>query len=221
MRLRGNTGVRVENLDPDICAHAVAALHSVNFFPTAIDSGFPVTFSCFSRIVLREGRMNFPEVYERYARDVHRFALYLCGNQALAEDLAAETFVHAFCGGGEIRVGTVKAYLFAIARNLYRDFLARERRLAPIADVPEAIDPAPGPDVAASERQTFLALLRAIQRLPEPQREALVLATDQDLNYEQIAAIVGCSVAAVKVRIHRARFKLKRELDAKEYTWKT
>jgi RNA polymerase sigma-70 factor, ECF subfamily len=80
--------------------------------------------------------MNFPEVYERYARDVHRFSLYLCGNYALAEDLTAETFVHAFCVGSEIRVGTVKAYLFAIARNLYRDWLVRERQLAPTADIP-------------------------------------------------------------------------------------
>ena len=165
--------------------------------------------------------MNFAEVYERYARDVHRFALYLCGDHALAEDLTAETFVHAFCGGSEIRVDTVKAYLFAIARNLYRDSLSGQQRLAPIADIPEPMDSAPAPDVAASDRQTFQALLQGIQRLPDSQREALVLATDQDLTYEQIAAIVGCSVAAVKVRVHRARLKLRAELEAKEYTWKT
>jgi RNA polymerase sigma-70 factor, ECF subfamily len=165
--------------------------------------------------------MNFCEVYERYARDVHRFALYLCGNHALAEDLTAETFVHTFCGKSDVRVDTVKAYLFAIARNLYRDSLAKQQRLTPMADAFEPIDPAPAPDVAASGRQTFLAVLRAMQRLPDLQREALVLATDQDLSYEQIAAIVGCSVAAVKVRVHRARLKLRSELDAKEYTWKT
>lgn len=165
--------------------------------------------------------MNFPEVYERYARDVYRFALYLCGNQAVAEDLTAETFVHAFCGSADFRAGTVKAYLFAIARNLYRDALTRERRMAPIADVPEPIDPAPAPDVAASNRQDFRAVLQAIQRLPDTQREALVLATDPDLAYEQIAAIVGCSVAAVKVRVYRARLKLKSEFEAQEHIWKT
>jgi RNA polymerase sigma-70 factor (ECF subfamily) len=165
--------------------------------------------------------MNFPEVYERYARDVHRFALYLCGNHAVAEDLTAETFVHAFCGSSDFRVGTVKAYLFAIARNLYRDALAKERRLEPIEDAPEPVDPAPAPDIAAADRQTFVAVLRAIQQLPEAQREALVLATDPDLTYEQIAVIVGCSVAAVKVRVHRARLKLKSEVEAQEYIWKT
>jgi RNA polymerase sigma-70 factor (ECF subfamily) len=165
--------------------------------------------------------MNFPEVYERYARDLHRFALYLCGNHAVAEDLTAETFVHAFFGSADFRVGTVKAYLFAIARNLYRDALAKQRRLTPIEDVPEPVNPAPAPDVVASDRQTFEAVLRAIQRLPETQREVLVLATDPDLTYEQIAAIVGCSVAAVKVRVHRARLKLKLEFETQEYIWKT
>jgi RNA polymerase sigma-70 factor (ECF subfamily) len=165
--------------------------------------------------------MNFPEVYERYARDVYRFSLYLCGNHVVAEDLTAETFVHAFCGTSDFRVGTVKAYLFAIARNLYRDSLAKEHRMAAMTDAPEPVDPAPRPDVAASDRQSCLAVLQAIQRLPDVQREALVLATDPELSYEQIAAIVGCSVAAVKVRVHRARLKLKSEFEAKEYLWRT
>ena len=196
-------------------------LGSSDFLLSAREPLFPVTFVRLGRIVPREGAMNFPEVYERYGRDVHRFALYLCGNHAVAEDLTAETFVHAFCGSADFRVGTVKAYLFAIARNLYRDALAKDRRVAPIEDAPEPVDPAPPPDVAASDRQTFVAVLRAIQRLPDSQREALVLATDPDLTYEQIAAIVGCSVTAVKVRVHRARLKLRSEFETQEYLWKT
>lgn len=69
--------------------------------------------------------------------------------------------------------------------------------------------------MTVSDRQTFRAVLEAIQRLPEPQREALVLAPEPDLSYEQIAAILGCSLAVVKVRVHRARLKLKSELEAK------
>jgi RNA polymerase sigma-70 factor (ECF subfamily) len=60
------------------------------------------------------------------------------------------------------------------------------------------------------------SVLRAIQRLPKSQREALVLAIDGDLQYEQIAVILGCSLAAVKVRIHRARLQLKADLDEQE-----
>jgi len=70
--------------------------------------------------------VDFSELYERYARDVHRFALFLSGDRALAEDLTSETFVRAFVGRDDLRVDTVKAYLLAIARNLHRDVRRRE-----------------------------------------------------------------------------------------------
>jgi len=160
--------------------------------------------------------MDFSEIYRRYADDVHRFSLYLSGNPTLAEDLTSETFVHALCGPAKIQAGTVKAYLFVIARNLYRDVMARQGRLIPIGQLPERPDPAPSPARAAEDRQTLTATLRAIQRLPELQRETLALSLDEDLTYEQIAAILGCSVAAVKVRIYRARLQLKTDLLAQE-----
>ena len=165
--------------------------------------------------------MDFLEIYQRYAHDVHCFSLYLSGNYTLAEDLTAETFVHAMCGPTDLRVNSVKAYLFAIARNLFRDAVERQGRLAAVSDAPEEVDPAPSPARAAEDRQTLAVVLKAIQRLPEHQREALVLSVGGDLRYDQIGAILGCSVAAVKVRIHRARLQLRSELRAQERTWKT
>jgi RNA polymerase sigma-70 factor (ECF subfamily) len=167
--------------------------------------------------------MDFGEIYGRYAQDVFRFSLYLSGDPALAEDLTAETFVHALCGPAKLNVDTVKAYLFAIARNLYRDLLERERKLVPISEVSERRDSQPWPDRAAETREQLSEVLKAIQRLPDPQRDALVLSLDDDLRYEQIAAILGCSVAAVKVRIHRARLEIKSYLEAlkpQEKAWK-
>jgi RNA polymerase sigma factor (sigma-70 family) len=64
--------------------------------------------------------MDFESLYRRYARDVYRFALFLSGRPEDADDIAAETFVRALTSREPIRVGTVKAYLFMIARNLYR-----------------------------------------------------------------------------------------------------
>ena len=165
--------------------------------------------------------MDFSELYQRHAKDVHRFALYLSGDANVAEDLTAETFASALCGRAELRVDTVKAYLIAIARNLYRDALARERRLVAIDDVPETVDPAPSSENTASDRQAYEHVLRAIQRLPQPLREALVLAADQELRYDQIAVILGCSVGAVKVRVHRARIHLKAELEKEHPAWKS
>lgn len=165
--------------------------------------------------------MNFSKLYGRYALDVYRFARYLCGDESLADDLTSETFVHALCGPTDLRLGTVKAYLFAITRNLYRDFLARKTRIVADAQIPEYHDPRPSPEVSAQDRQTLQNTLRSIQRLPEQQREALLLASSGDLSYEEIARIVGCSVPAVKVRVHRARMALKVEREERISLCKT
>ena len=157
--------------------------------------------------------MNFSELYRRYAPDVHRFALYLCGNEAMAEDLTSETFVRALSGPTDLRLGTVRAYLLAITRNLYRDSLARQARVISASALPESLDPRPSPEITAQGRQELHTMLSAIQRLPERQREALLLTADGDLSYEEIARILGCSMPAVKVRIHRARMGLRADLE--------
>ena len=61
---------------------------------------------------------DFESLYKSYAPQVRRFALFLCGDAALADDITSETFVRAWIGQGKIRGATVKAYLFTIARNL-------------------------------------------------------------------------------------------------------
>jgi RNA polymerase sigma-70 factor (ECF subfamily) len=164
--------------------------------------------------------MDFSEIYKRYAGDVHRFAFYLSGNRTLAEDLTSETFVCALCVRSDLRMGTLKAYLFAITRNLYRDFRSSQRHTATDEELTEAEDQNPGPHFEIERRESYAKLLRTIQKLPESEREALLLSAAEDLKYEQIALILGCSVAAVKVRICRARVKLKWELETKELSWK-
>src|SRR4029079_3753005 len=165
--------------------------------------------------------MNFSELYGRYAQDVYRFALYLCGSEFLAEDLTSETFVHAMCGPTDLRLGTVKAYLFAITRNLYRDHVARQGRMVASGSLPERPDPRPSPEASAQDRQELQKTLRVVQTLSEHEREALLLALDGDLSYEEIGRILGCSLTAVKVRIHRARLSLKAELQERSSVCKT
>jgi RNA polymerase sigma-70 factor, ECF subfamily len=161
--------------------------------------------------------MDFADLYEQYARDVHRFALFLSGNQALADDLTAETFTRALLGRDDLRVDTVKAYLLAIARNLYRDACRRDWRHRPLDEAEDRADRAPNPEASTTERERLREVLAAMTRLPLVEREALVLAVDRELPYDQIAGILGCTKGAVKVRVHRARLRLKTLLDAKEH----
>jgi RNA polymerase sigma-70 factor, ECF subfamily len=145
-------------------------------------------------------------VYDRYAKDVYRFALYLCGNRAQAEDIASETFARAWIARDQIRVGTVKAYLLMIARNLYRDGRRRDWRAEEL-DAAQR-DPGPDPETAAGDRAALDRVLIALAQLPEPDRAALLLSAQEGMTSEEIAAALGLSVPAVKVKIHRARLRL-------------
>src|SRR5205814_8961673 len=67
-------------------------------------------------------------LYERYAGDVRRFALYLSGDVVMADEITSDTFVRAWMAADRIRQPTVKSYLFTIARNAYTDLLRRAAR---------------------------------------------------------------------------------------------
>lgn len=146
------------------------------------------------------------DIYRRHAKELYRFSLGLCGDPHWAEDLVAETFARALLSAGPIRSETVRAYLFTIARNLYRQSWHRERRLTTLED--EHVHPAPGPDVLAERRDEMEHMLRALQQLSETDRAALLMHAEEELSYQAIADALGISLAAVKVKIHRARIRL-------------
>ena len=156
--------------------------------------------------------VDFSALYTQHSRDVYRFALYLCGDASLAQDLTAETFARAWIGRERIRVGTVKAYLLMIARNLYRDVRRRPVNIALAADF-EAADPAASPETSAHARGELQRVLSALRQLPDTDREVLLMASVEGLSHHDIAVALGLSADAVKVRVHRARVRLNAVLD--------
>ncbi len=150
--------------------------------------------------------MDFDTLYQRYARDVYRFALYLSGREDIADDISAETFVRAWLSPQPIREGTVKAYLFAIARNLYRADRRREARVDALSDAwPSS---RPSPEASATARLDLARILARLQQLPEVDRAVLLMRAEDDMSYEEIASAVGISPGAAKVKVHRARVRL-------------
>ena len=150
--------------------------------------------------------IEFSALYRRYARDVHRFALFLSGDASLADDIVSETFVRAWHVRSRLDLATVKAYLFTIARNLYLRQRQRASRLAPLDD--RLVDPTAGPHERMRARRDLDAVLTAMQQLPEIDRAALLMRADEELPYEEIAKALGISVSSAKVKVHRARLKL-------------
>ena len=155
---------------------------------------------------------DFGALYSRHAPEVFRFALHLTGDRDEAEDITSEAFVRAWASPGPIRAATVKGYLYTIARNLFLQRLRKRRRHVGLED--ELPDPRPGPDAQAEQSSEVDAALAGLRRLPEVDRAALVMRAMEDMSYEEIARALGISLAAVKVRIHRARRALLAMRDA-------
>jgi len=156
----------------------------------------------------------FHELYDRYAGDVYRFAHWLTGNPHDAGDITSETFIRAWMAPEEPRMETVKAYLFTIARNLHRKQWRRQSRFEALDETMP--DQAAQPDEAAVNQDEFQRTLEAVQDLPELDRMVILLRAEQELSYEEIGAATGLSVAAVKVRVFRARAKLAALLNVKK-----
>jgi RNA polymerase sigma-70 factor, ECF subfamily len=149
---------------------------------------------------------DFSSLYQKYAPDVYRFALYLSGERGEAEDITSETFVRAWTSPEPIEMATVKGYLFTIARNLFLQGLRRKSRHVTLND--ELRDPQAGPYLQAEQKEKLQSVMAKLQKLPEASRSALLMRAVDGMAYEEIAQVLGVSLAAVKVKIHRARLAL-------------
>lgn len=160
--------------------------------------------------------MDFHDLFERYAPHVRRFAVFLCGDHALADDITSETFVRAWATQDKIVQETVKAYLFAIARNLYHDALRHSKRLAPLGEAP--VGQRSRLEADYEIRSELSSVMSAISALPELERAALLMRVQDGMPYEEISQVLKVSVNTVKVRVHRARLKL---MEARERPGRT
>jgi RNA polymerase sigma-70 factor, ECF subfamily len=153
-------------------------------------------------------------LYKEYSASVYRFALYLSGNHAEAEDIMAETFVRAWTSPSPILLETVKGYLFAIARNLYLRGLRRSSRQTELeTESAEGMEELlrsseADPYRQAAQKEELQRVMQKLQTLPEPDRAALLMRALDEMPYEEIGRALGLSLSAVKVKVHRARLAL-------------
>jgi RNA polymerase sigma-70 factor (ECF subfamily) len=147
--------------------------------------------------------MTLGEIYAAHAPAIFRCLLVWSRNAAVAEDLTAETFYRAIVSRQTIRSATARGYLITIARNVWRRYVARRERENGLP--PDIVAPA---SLSAETRIDLQRTLEALARLPENLREPLVLYAQGGLSYEEIATQLDISLAAVKIRIFRARQRL-------------
>jgi RNA polymerase sigma-70 factor (ECF subfamily) len=140
------------------------------------------------------------------------FARSLTGNPEAADDLAQETLVKAWQSRSSFIPGTnLKAWLFTILRNQFYSDRRRAWRQAPWDQ--EAAERIPGGGEDQIHSAELSDTVRALRRLSDEQREALILVGAGGFSYEDAAAICKCAVGTVKSRVARARKTLIDILD--------
>ncbi|MFI1866843.1 RNA polymerase sigma factor [Streptomyces jumonjinensis] len=157
----------------------------------------------------------FTAVYDACRGRVWAYAVSRAGRQ-IADEVVSETFVIAWRRRAELP-RTPLPWLLGVARNVLRDTVRaevrRESLAAEFGEWTERSAQGSAGDIAddVTDRN---ALLRALATLPEDDREVLILAAWHGLAPAEAAKVVGCSATAMRVRLHRARRRLTRAVDA-------
>ncbi|MBQ7098735.1 MAG: RNA polymerase sigma factor [Oscillospiraceae bacterium] len=151
----------------------------------------------------------FEEVYRLYFRDVYRYCLALTRDEQVAEEVTQETFFKALKAidkfDGKCRL---YVWLCQIAKNTYLSMLQKRR----------AGEELPNPSEESLEerlltKESAFEIHRILHALEEPYKEVFSLRTFGELPFKQIGALFGKTESWARVTYHRARLKIKEELQ--------
>ena len=149
--------------------------------------------------------------------DLRAFAISLSGKVDHADDLVQETLLRALANIDSFQPGSnLPAWLFTILRNLFRSDYRKRRREVEDAEGNYAKTLKTQPSQNA--HLEFEEFRGALEKLPQDQREALILVGASGFSYEDAASICGCAVGTIKSRVNRARNRLGEMLGMDETT---
>ena len=167
----------------------------------------------------------FAELVEKYQQPVMNLVYRMLRDATEAEDLAQNVFVQVHKSAQRYEIASkFSTWLFTIARNLcLNEIRRRSRHPADSMDAPHPDQPdqplqqfedhrTAGPPEQLLQGELEEKIAQAIDGLPENQRTAILLCRQDELSYEDIAEVLGCSLAATKSLIHRGRETLKQKL---------
>jgi RNA polymerase sigma-70 factor (ECF subfamily) len=151
----------------------------------------------------------FTAIYDLLAPRLYGYFLRQTRDADLADDLTQQTLVKIHRARGQFLPGAaVTPWAFAIGRRLLIDSVRRTRRdrlsMGEDATLDSAISDAPAADDLLQAQETARRIQRALLTLPDSQRVAFELVKQEGLTFVEAAEVLGATVAAVKLRAHRA-----------------
>lgn len=161
-----------------------------------------------ARIGARD-RAAFELLYSRYVRSVFGLALRRLGDRHRAEDAVQEAFTAVWRSAKSYRPerGPAAGWLYTVARNAIVDGFRRNRSAADV-ELPELVSSEPGPPEQAEESYAAWRVHRALEELPEREREIIELAYWSGLTQTEVANFLGVPLGTVKTRNRAALARL-------------
>ena len=164
--------------------------------------------------VLAGERDAFRLLISRYSDPLYRHALCMTGSPDVAEDILQLSFIKAYQHLAEVR-GRFDAWVFRIVANGCKDWLKNIRRTHLSYDEDDQPSTYATPDEELDRSELRTDLDRALAALPASLREAFVMKHVEGRSYEEMADLLGTTVGALKMRVHRAREALQALLEEK------
>jgi RNA polymerase sigma-70 factor (ECF subfamily) len=165
------------------------------------------------RAVVDGDTESFATLIHRYGDSCTRFAIRMLGSRADADDALQSAFIRAFRGLPRCRdPRRFRSWLMQIVANECRSYGSRQtRRARRFVQDESALENAEAPPTDSSDLRDELH--RALAMLPPAQREAFVLRYAEDMSYEEMAAVTGAGISALKMRAKRACERMRELLD--------
>jgi RNA polymerase sigma-70 factor (ECF subfamily) len=168
---------------------------------------------------------DFADVFDEFQRPIYNYLLRMTQSQAEAEDLTQETFVRVQRGLPTFRgEASLSTWIYRIATNVSLDHLRRSatRQAKAAISLEETQsdrewvldETASSPEQVAAQSEMSACVQGFIRDLPPSYRTVMVLHDLQGLKNREIADVLECSLSTAKIRLHRARKKLRATLDA-------
>jgi RNA polymerase sigma-70 factor, ECF subfamily len=164
--------------------------------------------------VLAGDRDAFSVLINRYSDPLYRHALGMTGSPDVAEDILQMSFIKAYQHLAEVR-GRFDAWVFRIVANGCKDWLKNIRRTHLSYDEDDQPSGYSTPDEELDRTELRSDLDKALMTLAPSLREAFVMKHVEGRSYEEMADLLGTTVGALKMRVHRAREALQALLEEK------
>lgn len=169
-------------------------------------------------LVLRTGRgdrLAASELVLRHTDNVMAVCYRMLNDRSAAEDLTQETFLKLWKKASKWEAGNAKisTWLYRVAVNACLDRLRKEGRELPEDAAPERIDQSPQADAVLAASETRAVVEDALAKLPDRQRQAIILCHYQELSNTEAADILDTSVEAIESLLSRGRRTLRKQLS--------